>query len=281
VGVLFPDGFRYPPEFHIPTLTGEPILRAGPFSYTNAHFTMLLVMVLLGGLAFLATRNMREQPRGLQNVVELLVQGLQDFVVSIGGPNARKYLPLFGTLFLFILVSNWLSVVPLVGQVKLLHSPTADYHINFAMAILAFVAYQTEGFRTLGLPYAKRWFNVSGFKDGPFIGSIVILVGLIELFSELFRMLTLTLRLWGNVLGGEIMLVVMAGLLFVPGLALPFVGLEVFIGLVQGLVFALLVLMYFVLAIETHDHEAEHAEKLEGDRVPSLQQHPDVHHRAA
>ena len=279
--VLFPYGFRYPPEFHIPTLTGEPILRAGPFSYTNAHFTMLLVMVLLGGLAFLATRNMREQPRGLQNVVELLVQGLQDFVVSIGGPNARKYLPLFGTLFLFILVSNWLSVVPLVGQVKLLHSPTADYHINFAMAILAFVAYQTEGFRTLGLPYAKRWFNVSGFKDGPFIGSIVILVGLIELFSELFRMLTLTLRLWGNVLGGEIMLVVMAGLLFVPGLALPFVGLEVFIGLVQGLVFALLVLMYFVLAIETHDHEAEHAEKLEGDRVPSLQQHPDVHHRAA
>lgn len=279
--VLFPYGFRYPPEFHIPTLTGEPILRAGPFSYTNAHFTMLLVMVLLGGLAFLATRNMREQPRGLQNVVELLVQGLQDFVVSIGGPNARKYLPLFGTLFLFILVSNWLSVVPLVGQVKLLHSPTADYHINFAMAVLAFVAYQTEGFRTLGLPYAKRWFNVSGFKDGPFIGSIVILVGLIELFSELFRMLTLTLRLWGNVLGGEIMLVVMAGLLFVPGLALPFVGLEVFIGLVQGLVFALLVLMYFVLAIETHEHEDEHAEKLDLDRVPSLQQHPDVHHRAA
>ncbi len=279
--VLFPYGFRYPPEFHIPTLTGEPILRAGPFSYTNAHFTMLLVMVILGGLAFLATRNMREQPRGLQNVVELLVQGLQDFVVSIGGPNARKYLPLFGTLFLFIVVSNWLSVVPLVGQVELLHSPTADYHINFAMAVLAFVAYQTEGFRTLGLPYAKRWFNVSGFKDGPFIGAIVILVGLIELFSELFRMLTLTLRLWGNVLGGEIMLVVMAGLLFVPGLALPFVGLEVFIGLVQGLVFALLVLMYFVLAIETHEHEDEHAEKLEGDRAPSLQQHPDVHHRAA
>lgn len=278
--VLFPYGFRYPPEFHIPTLTGEPILRAGPFSYTNAHFTMLLVMVLLGGLAFLATRNMREQPRGLQNVVELLVQGLQDFVVSIGGPNARKYLPLFGTLFLFILVSNWLSVVPLVGQVELLHSPTADYHINFAMAVLAFVAYQTEGFRTLGLPYAKRWFNVSGFKDGPFIGSIVILVGLIELFSELFRMLTLTLRLWGNVLGGEIMLVVMAGLLFVPGLALPFVGLEVFIGLVQGLVFALLVLMYFVLEIETHEQD-EHTEKLDPDRVPSLQQHPDVHHRAA
>ncbi len=124
-------------------------------------------------------------------------------------------------------------------------------------AVLAFLAYQTEGFKHLKLAYPKRWFNFTGFKDGPFLGAIFVLVGLIELFSELFRMLTLTLRLWGNVLGGEIMLVVMSGLLLVPGIALPFVGLEVFIGLVQALVFSLLVLMYFVLAIESHDEEHE------------------------
>ena len=265
---------KYPPDFHIPTLTGEPILRIGAFSYTNAHFTMLLVVLLLGGLAFVATRRMRDVPAGLQNLVELLVQGLSDFVVSIGGPNARKYLPLFGTLFLFIVTSNWLSVVPLVGQIGILHSPTADYHTNFAMAVLAFVAYQTEGFKHLGISYPKRWFNFSGFKDGPFFGLIFVLVGLIELFSELFRMLTLTLRLWGNVLGGEIMLVVMAGLLFVPGLALPFVGLEVFIGLVQGLVFSLLVLMYFVLAIESHDEEHEPGSHRDTDRVADLEHHP-------
>ena len=90
----------------------------------------------------------------------------------------------------------------------------------------------------------------------------------------MFRVLTLTLRLWGNVLGGEIMLVVMSGLLLVPGLALPFVGLEVFIGLVQGLVFALLVLMYFVLAIESHDEEHEEGSDIDSDRVPSPEQHP-------
>lgn len=275
MGILFPSGLKYPPDFHIPTLTGEPILHVGPLSYTNAHFTMLLVVLLLAGLAYVATRRMREVPSGLQNLVELLVQGLSDFVVSIGGPGAARYLPLFGTLFLFIVASNWLSVVPLVGQVELLHSPTADYHTNFAMAVLAFVAYQTEGFRHLGFSYAKRWFNFSGFKDGPFIGAIFILVGLIELFSELFRMLTLTLRLWGNVLGGEIMLVVMAGLLFVPGLALPFAGLEVFIGLVQGIVFALLVLMYFVLAIESHEHGP--GSNGDTDRVPRLEQHAAAH----
>ena len=254
---LFPKGFKFPDIPSNFSLTGEPIFTIGPISYTNAHFTMLLVMALLSTFAFLASRNLREQPSGLQNVAEMLVQGLGDFVVSIGGPQAIKYLPLFGTLFLFIVTSNWLSVVPLVGQITWLHSPTADYHITFAMAFVSWLAYQTEGFRHLGLSYVKRWFNFSGFKDGPFIGAIFVMVGLIELFSELFRMLTLTLRLWGNVFGGEIMLLVMSALLLVPGLALPFVGLEVFIGLVQGLVFALLVLMYFVLAIESHDDSNE------------------------
>ena len=272
--LLFPSGFKYPPNFHIPSPTGEEIFRIGPVGYTNAHLTMALVIVLLGTIAVLATRDLRERPGGLQNFVELLVQGLVDFVESIGGKRALTYLPLFGTLFLFIVVSNWLSVVPFIGQIAFLHSPTADYHTNFAMAVLAFVAYQTEGFRHLKLGYVKRWFNFSGFKDGPFIGVIFVLVGFIELFSEIFRMLTLTLRLWGNVFGGEIMLVVMSGLLFLPGLALPFVGLEVFIGLVQGLVFALLVLMYFILAIESHDEEHEQGSHSDTDRVPSLEMHP-------
>ncbi len=104
-----------------------------------------------------------------------------------------------------------------------------------------------------------------------------MLVGFIELFSEIFRILTLTLRLWGNVFGGEIMLVVMSGLLFLPGLAavFGFVELEVFIGLVQGLVFALLVLMYFILAIESHDEEHEEGSHSDTDRVPSPEMHPE------
>ncbi len=271
---LFPRGFKYPPDFHIPSLTGEPLFHVGPLSYTNAHLTMAIVIAILAGLAWFVTRDLRDRPSPLQNLVEILVQGLDDFVVSIGGTGSRKYLPLFGSLFLFIVFSNWLSVLPFIGQVKFLHSPTADYHINFGMALVAWVAYQTEGFRHLKLDYPKRWFNLSGFKDGPVIGAIFILVGFIELFSELFRVLTLTLRLWGNVLGGEIMLIVMSGLFLVPGLALPFVGLEVFIGLVQGLVFALLVLMYFVLAIESHDEEHEEGSLIDSDRVPSPEQHP-------
>ena len=267
-------------------LTGEPLFTLGTtgepgdvagigivwdWSYTNAHFTMLLVILLLSGVATLVTRRLTDRPGGLQNFVELLVQGLADFVESIGGPSVLKYLPLFGTLLLFLVTSNWLSVVPFVGQVSWLHAPTADYHINAGLAILAFGLYQAEGLRQNGPTYLKRWVNLSGFMEKGglkfMLGPIFLLVGLIEFASELFRMLTLTLRLWGNVLGGEIMLVVMSALLFVPGLALPFVGLEVFIGLVQGLIFSLLVLIYFILATESHEEhgETEHA----------LEPHPD------
>src|SRR5258708_276215 len=131
-------------------------------------------------------------PWGLQTVAEMLVQGLSDFVVSIGGPGAAKSLPLFGTLFLFIVTSNWLSVVPFVGQITWLHSPTADYHITFAMAFVSWVAYQSEGFRHLGFGYLKRWFNFSGFKDGPFIGPIFVLVRLIDPLTATFRSLPFT-----------------------------------------------------------------------------------------
>ncbi len=270
-----------PPYPDIPKsfeLTGEPLWSFGStgpdidlagivirsdIAFTNAHLTMLLVMGALLLVSFAATRALRMHPSALQNAVELLVQGLADFVESIGGRGALKYLPLFGTLFLFLITSNWLSVIPLVGQVVWLHSPTADYHTNLGLAIVGFVLYQSEGFRAHGVGYVKRWLNFSGFTEKGGIvtkvgmGVIFLIVGFIELASELFRMLTLTLRLWGNVLGGEIMLVVMSALLFLPGLALPFVGLEVFIGLVQGLIFALLVLIYFILAIESHEEPAE------------------------
>ena len=256
--------------------TGEPASVVGigvvwDWSYTNAHFTMLLVIAFLTAISVLATRRLSDRPSGLQNFIELLVQGLADFVESIGGPGVQKYLPLFGTLLLFLVTSNWLSVVPFVGQVTWLHAPTADYHINAGLAILAFALYQAEGFRKNGTTYVRRWVNLSGFMEKGglkfMLGPIFLLVGLIEFASEIFRILTLTLRLWGNVLGGEIMLVVMSALLFVPGLALPFVGLEVFIGLVQGLIFSLLVLIYFILATESHEEhgETEHA----------LEPHPD------
>jgi len=242
-------------------LTGEPLIRivGDEISISNSLITMWIVMALLILLAYAGTRRLALIPGGLQGALEVAVQTLVDFVVDTGGPAAAKYVPLVGTLFLFILLCNWLGVVPLVGQIPLLHAPTADYHITLGLAIVAFVAYQAEGIRTLGRGYFSRWFNTAGFKEGAFLGGIMLFVGFIEFLAEIIRILTLTARLWGNIFGGEVMLVVMAAVLYVvaiPGL-LPFAGFEMFIGLLQAVIFAMLTLLYFVLATESHEEHGE------------------------
>ena len=275
---------NWPPaqsDIHVPDQTGSPlwtfaghdnIISGGPItiwndvSISNSIFTAWLVMALLLVLSLAATARLSERPGRLQNLFEMVIQALADFMRQAGGDLVVRYLPLFGTLFLFALFSNWLFVIPLVGQVELLHVPTADYHTNLAMALTGFVWYQAAGIRKNGLSYFTRWFNFTAFGEGVRVGGVMVIVGIIELFSELFRILTLTLRLWGNIWGGEIVLSVLAALLFVPSFVLPFVGLELFIGFIQAFVFAFLVLLYIVLALESHgsdEHEgheeAEHA----------------------
>ena len=269
---------NWPPtqaDIHIPDQAGAPLIHiAGEeapsgsgaiaiqndISISNSIFTAWIVMAVLIVLGFVAGQAVREVPGRLQGFFELIVQFLADFMREAGGPQVVRFLPLFGTLFLFALLSNWLSVIPLVGQIELLHSPTADYHTNLGLALTGFVWYQAAGIRQNGVGYFTRWINFTGFKDGVLVGVVMILVGLIELFSELFRILTLTLRLWGNIWGGEIVLAVLAALLFVPSFLLPFLGLELFIGFIQAFVFAFLVLLYIILALESHGegHE-EHA----------------------
>ncbi len=275
---------NWPPgqtDIHVADQAGTAIVRLGgdehpseggvvsiwnDISFSNSILTSWLVMAVLVVIGLAAARAVTEVPGRFQSFIEVLVQGLVDFMRDAGGVRVVRYLPLFGTLFLFALLSNWLSIVPFVGQVELLRAPTSDYHTNLALALTGFVWYQAAGVRQNGLGYFSRWINFTGFREGVLVGVVMIIVGLIELFSEIFRILTLTLRLWGNIWGGEIVLAVLAALLFVPSFVLPFLGLELFIGFIQAFVFAFLVLLYIVLALESHGgeehegaHEAAHA----------------------
>ncbi len=277
---------NWPPgqtDIHVAEQAGTPLIHLGgedhpsgggviaiwnDISISNSLFTMWLVMVVLVAIGVVASRAVSEVPGRFQGFIELIVQGLVDFMKDAGGPAVVRFLPLFGSLFLFALLSNWLSVVPLVGQIELLHSPTADYHTNLGLALTGFVWYQWAGIQQNGLGYFTRWINFPAFKEGPLVGVVMLVfVGPIEFFSELFRILTLTLRLWGNIWGGEIVLAVLSALLFVPSFVLPFVGLELFIGFIQAFVFAFLVLLYIILALESHGGEAHEA-------------HPDASHAA-
>ena len=284
---------NWPPgqaDIHVAEQAGTPLIHLGgeehpseggviaiwnDISISNSLFTMWIVMAILVVLGVLSTRMVSEVPGRFQGTIELMVQGLVDFMKDAGGPRVVRYLPLFGTLFLFALLSNWLFLIPLVGQIELLHVPTADYHTNLGLALTGFIWYQAAGIRQNGLSYFTRWFNFTAFNEGVLVGVVMIFVGIIELFSELFRVLTLTLRLWGNVWGGEIVLAVLAALLFLPSLVLPFVGLELFIGFIQAFVFAFLVLLYIILALESHGGE-EH----EAHPEASPAAHPAVAHAA-
>jgi len=284
---------NWPPgqsDIHVAEQAGTPLIHLGgeehpsaggvisiwnDISISNSLFTMWLVMGILVVLGVLSSRAVRDVPGRFQGVVELIVQGLVNFMKDAGGPAVVRYLPLFGTLFLFALVSNWLFLIPFVGQIELLHVPTADYHTNLGLALTGFISYQAAGIRQNGLSYFTRWFNFTAFNEGVLVGVVMIFVGIIELFSELFRVLTLTLRLWGNVWGGEIVLAVLAALLLVPSLVLPFVGLELFIGFIQAFVFAFLVLLYIILALESHGGEQHEAHP-----AASHADHPEAAHAA-
>lgn len=272
---------NWPPtqaDIHVAEQAGSPLIHLGgdeapsaggvisiwnDISISNSIFTAWLVMAVLVALGVFASRTMNEVPGRFQGFIELIVQALVDFMKDAGGPAVVRFLPLFGTLFLFALLSNWLGIIPLVGQIELLHSPTADYHTNLGLALTGFVWYQWAGIQQNGLGYFTRWVNIPAFKEGPLVGVVMLVfVGPIEFFSELFRILTLTLRLWGNIWGGEIVLSVLSALLFVPSFVLPFIGLELFIGFIQAFVFAFLVLLYIILALESHggeEHEAHPA----------------------
>lgn len=229
------------------TIAGLPV--------TNTIFTAWIASAVLIVVSLVATRNMQAVPGRLQNAFEMVVEGL----LAIGtqtadARRARRFFPLIATFFLFILFSNWLGVLPLFGEGELyriipteggeavehaniLRSANSDLNVTAAMALIVFVWTELLGLRAGGLAYLKE-FIWPGL--------------LIEVISHIARAVALALRLFGNILAGEILLAIMSALvpLVIPAL---FIGFELFVGLVQALIFALLALAFMTLATE---HEA-------------------------
>ncbi|KQC06835.1 MAG: ATP synthase F0F1 subunit A [Smithella sp. SDB] len=195
----------------------------------------LFVGILLATLSFLATRRLAVYPNKFQNVMEVIIGGFDSLLEEIMGHNGRKFFPLIATLGLFILTSNLIGIVP--G----FESPTANINTNLAMALVVFFSTHVVGVKEHGLKYFKQ-----------FMGPVWWLTPLmlpIEIISHLSRPLSLTFRLFGNIKGEDIVLLVVLFLVpyFVP---LPVFVLMIFTSLVQTLVFMLLSMMYIAGAME-------------------------------
>jgi F-type H+-transporting ATPase subunit a len=228
-------------------------------SITNSLFTMWIVMGLIVIFAFAAGARMSLVPGRLQNAFEFAWESLENWAVSLGGEAARKHIPLFASFFLFILFSNWSGLIPIVGfgEVHTFRAPTSDVNVTLGLALVVFVYFQFQGFRTLGVRrYLGKFFPFGAFREGIAAGAIGLFVGLIEFLLEFIKPITLSMRLFGNIFGGEVALGVITALTIaiIPAGMLLLEGL---LNFVQALIFSTLMLMYTVIAVESHDEEHE------------------------
>jgi F-type H+-transporting ATPase subunit a len=228
------------------------------FPITNSIVMAWVVMALLIGFAYFFGRSLTLIPGRFQAGVEWAFEGAIAYMSEVLGSEklARRFFPLVASIFLFIAVINELEFFPGVGSLGLvhgeeflpfLHAPTADLNFTLALAIIAFFTIEITGIATLGVfKYVGKYVNLKS--------PIGFAVGLIELVSNLGRLISFSFRLFGNVFAGEVMILVAS--YFLPYvLPAPLMGFEMFIGLVQALVFAMLTLFFIKLAI-MDPHEA-------------------------
>jgi len=227
-------------------------------SITSSILTTWLVIIVILALAIPAARTLRLMPRGMGNAIEFVYESLENFAVSLGGPGARPHVPLFAAFFLFILGCNWSGLVPIVGKVEELRAPTSDVNVTIGLALVAFLYFQGQGFRRLGVRgYLGKFFSLAAFREGVGPGLIALYVGLIEFFLEFVKPITLAMRLWGNIFGGELALGVITALT-IAIIPIGMISLELLLNFVQALIFSVLTLMYTLIAVESHEDE-EHA----------------------
>ena len=228
-------------------------------------------------VSILMTRGSKLIPGRAQNVFEWFYEFLSDFGLGIAGPTARPYIPLFAAFFLLILFCNWSGLIPPVGRIEELRAPTSDVNITHRPG-----AGELPLLRVRGLPAARRraatWASSSrstSSRTASRPGGIALFVGLVELMLEFVKPVTLSMRLFGNIYGGEVALGVITALTiaFIP---VGLLGLEVMLNAIQALIFSILTLMFIVLAIESHDHEEGHVaeealEAIHGQEPAGLQ----------
>lgn len=249
------------------SLAAEPLFHLGTLPVTNAVIVGTVVFVLLLAAALLVRRRVTVGvPRNVINAVEAVVEMLLATIEGIthNRQKAKEFFPIVATLFFFILFSNWTGLLPGLGSfgiykevhgvielVPFLRAPSADLNFTLAMALISVIATQWYGMKALG--FLGHWgkFFVPPWKSPYLIGTFV---GVLEFISEFAKVISFTFRLFGNVFAGEILLMVV-GSLAPAGGTLPFLVLELFVGLVQAFVFSLLTAVFLTIATMEHGDE--------------------------
>lgn len=264
---------------HDHTLFAEPIFNIGNFTVTNSLLNSWIVVILVVIIAILVKRNVKTIPGKIQNIMEMVVDGFLDIFDSVTGSRDKslKFFPLVFAFFVFILINNWLGLLPGIGSIGKIavhdghaafipyfRGGTADLNTTLALAIIGVVFSHIFGVMALGAwKYFNKFINIKAlleipkkFKKDPsviIVNPIKAFVGLIEIIGEAAKVASLSFRLFGNIFAGEVLLASMAAILAF-GLPIPFMFLEVIVGLIQALIFAMLILAYLTMATSAEEH---------------------------
>ena len=266
------------PEIH---LAPQAVFEIGGFAVTNTLLSAWITSILLVLLFAVGTRCMRLVPTGLQNLLEWLMEALYGFIVGVAGERyGRSFFPLLATIFLFVAFNAWIALLPIyptVGEVNaeghitthLVRSAGTDINMPLALALISAVFVETWGFRAHGVGYLREFIRFGTIGRGLmrlnfgvlFTGFVEAFLGILEALSHGIRLISFTFRLFGNMLAGEIVVIMITFLItFVA--VIPFYGLELLVGGVQALIFVGLTLVFAVMAVAPHEgaHEEEHTE---------------------
>lgn len=265
-------------------LEAEKVFAIFGLPITNSMIASWLTMLILIVVSVLVSRKWKLVPTGFQNVVETIVEMFYNGVAKArAGEEARLFLPLSATIFLFILLSNWLgAILPGFGSVGLLEhhhgeevfvpilrSAATDLNTTLALALFSVLGIQLYGIKVQGFfRYANRFIRVGKIIDmfrggsvNPLTAMIDLFIGVLEIFDEFTKLLSFSFRLFGNIFAGEVLLIVIATLFFqifknlafiIYPASLIFVALEIFVGFIQAFIFATLTLVFLKMATAHH-----------------------------
>ena len=266
---------------HEITIFAEPIYHYENFFVTNALFTSWLVVLIIVAISLILRSRLREIPRGLQNLFEIITEGALSLCDQVTSNRALsiKIFPFAISVFFFILINNWLGLMPFGGFgiveegehglafIPFLRSGTADINTTVALAVIAVFGANVFGIFSIGLwktfnkyvnlkvlgeIFTKVWKDPTVLVVAP----ITFFIGLIEIIGEFSKIASLSFRLFGNIFAGEVLLMSIAALLAYAA-PVPFIFLEILVGFIQALIFSILLIVYFTIGASDHDEHEE------------------------
>src|ERR1035437_478007 len=237
------------------SFAAEPIFSIGIFRITNSLLDTFLVDGLLIALLIAISKKISIVPGKLQNLVEMAVEAFYEITESVAGESASKIFPYLMTFFLFILIANWTGLIPGISVIGLkegkeiipfFRPATSDLNTTLGLALVSLFATHFMSIRTTGIKdYLGRYFSLNPLN---------LYIGILELIGEVTKIVSLSFRLFGNIFAGEVVLGTVSTI-FAVMFPLPFLMLEVVVGLVQALVFAMLTMAFMAVLTTPHHHE--------------------------